>query len=134
MTAIRERLQLARDIDLLELKHRRESASTNWLKKSAKEMDILIDGDNDLSDKDFYDSDDSQHEIDLSNKKRELRQKKVALKKMLSKPIFPKGMSFKYPDINSQETGIHVAGKRAVDVMKTAIQEGKSKKKQRIIT
>lgn len=145
MSAVRERVALARQVDLLELKVRRKKCDIGWLKKTAKEMDILIDDQSDFSEADLYDSDDDAS-MERSKKHRELKQKRQQLKKMLANPIFPKGFSYKYPSSSSIDlalapnandkelnlNNIDISSKNnAVDVMKNAIQEYKLEKKQR---
>lgn len=131
---------MAKQIDLAELKLRRKNTDIGWLKKCAKEMDILVDDQSDFSEGDLYDSDDGGGAIERSIEKRDLRQKQDALNRLLTKTIFPKGISFKYPGSNSDSTLIENAmsngttntnREKAVDVMKSAIAENKIAKKNR---
>lgn len=140
MSAVRERVNLAKQIDLAELRVRRKNTDIGWLKKCAKEMDILVDDQSDFSEGDLYDSDDGGGVIERSLEKRELKQKQDALKKLLGKQIFPKGISFKYPGSNTDSSMIENAlangtvetkTNKAVDVMKNAIEENKIAKKNR---
>lgn len=133
LSAVRERVNLARRIDVAELSARRQSADIGWLKKSAKEMDILFDEESDFSDTDPFSS--SNYETNGGSKeikaRRDLKHMKSALKHLLAKPVFPKGVSYKYPSaelINNEFN--ERSNQNAVNVMKNAINlEKKNKKK-----
>lgn len=43
---MKERVDIARDIDKLELKCRRQNTQKNWLRKAMEDMDMILD-DND---------------------------------------------------------------------------------------
>lgn len=46
LVAIKERVDIARDIDKLELKYRRENTQKGWMRKAIEEMDMVMDDDN----------------------------------------------------------------------------------------
>lgn len=48
LVAVKERVNIAREIDKLELACRRNNSQKGWLQKAAKEMDILLDNDDNL--------------------------------------------------------------------------------------
>lgn len=145
LSVVRDRVALARQLDKLELKARRTKSDIGWLKKTAKEMDILIDDQSDFSETDFYGSDNEGGVIERSKDNRILKQKREELKKLLAKPIFPKGFSFKYPtsSVNDISRSSEQAGAtdvngnndfskgNAIDVMKNAIIENKEAKRRR---
>lgn len=156
MAAVRERVTLARQVDILELKTRRTKCDIGWLKKSAKEMDILVDDMSDFSEGDMYDSDDGRGSVERTKERRALQQKRDHMRKLLSQPIFPKGFSYKFPtssapltpsnlssangqqstNQNEEKTVSQLSTDRnskdnAVTVMKNAIEEYKVAKKQR---
>lgn len=154
LNAIRDRVNLARRVDVAELHMRRKTADIGWLKKSAKEMDILIDDTSDFSETDLYGSDEEIGIAEQSRERRELKQLRDSLKRLLAKPVFPKGFSYKYPTSIGIDSNIPVAVKaaglidsmygqqeqqphqsqlneNALDVMKNAIEENKAAKKQR---
>lgn len=146
LDAVRERVSLARKIDVAELKVRRKTADIGWLKKSAKEMDILIDDESDFSEADLYGSDDEVGIANRSIERRELKRMRDSLKHMIAKPIFPKGYSYKYPsainiDSNTPDSikaelgdqSNNAADQNALNVMKNAIEDIKEAKKQRKI-
>lgn len=146
LDAVRERVSLARKIDVAELKVRRKTADIGWLKKSAKEMDILIDDESDFSEADLYGSDDEVGIANRSIERRELKRMRDSLKHMIAKPIFPKGYSYKYPsainiDSNTPDSikaelgdqSNNAADHNALNVMKNAIEDIKEAKKQRKI-
>ncbi|XP_031627076.1 ATP-dependent RNA helicase DDX24 isoform X2 [Contarinia nasturtii] len=131
LAAVRERVILARKIDVEELQMRRRNADIGWLKKSAKEMDILMDDGSDFSDADFGEKEvgDAQ-EIKA---RRELKHLKDALKHLLSKPIFPNRYTSSIDSdrqFNNQSSESQI--QNAVNVMKNAIQDKKKiNKKQK---
>lgn len=43
LAAVKQRVNLARKLDKLELQTKKTSSATGWLQKAAKEMDIIID-------------------------------------------------------------------------------------------
>lgn len=144
LAAVRERVNLATQVDIQELRLRRKNTDIGWLRKSAKEMDILIDDESDFSEADLYDSDDGGGAIERSLEKRKLKQVQDNLKRLLAKPIFPKGFSYKYPsaidiDANTpdlvkselEKSKTAKCSDNAVEVMKNAIEEHKIAKKQK---
>lgn len=150
LNAVRDRVNLARRIDVAELHVRRKTADIGWLKKSAKEMDILIDDASDFSETDLHGSDEEIGVAEQSRERRELKQLKDSLKRLLAKPVFPKGFSYKFPtsisiDANTPDAvkaslgdstthgQRHQSNENALDVMKNAIEEHKVAKKQRKI-
>lgn len=44
---IKERVDVARNIDKLELKYRRQNNQKSWLRKAVEDMDIVLDEDDD---------------------------------------------------------------------------------------
>lgn len=106
-----------------------------WLKKTAKEMDIIVnDMDSDFSEQDFYDSDD-QNSKEKFKDKRLLQTKRIQLTKLLDKPIFPTGFSYKYPtSTGTLQMPNYTNQENAIDIMKNAIEEIKIAKKKRKIT
>lgn len=131
LKAVKARVDLAREVDVLDLKSRRNAAEVGWLKKSAEEMDIIVDDMSDFSESELYDSDDGG---ERHRGRRELRQKRDNLTKLLGQPLFPKGYSYKYPTREGQPSEpslVDGGNSNAVDVMKTAIEEYKLDKKKR---
>lgn len=45
MDAVKERVNLARELDQLQLTHKRTSSKLGWLERAAQEMDLLLDDD-----------------------------------------------------------------------------------------
>lgn len=132
LKAVKARVELARDVDVLDLKTRRTQSEIGWLKKSAKEMDIIIDDMSDISENDMYDSDDGGERYKI---KRQLKQKRDHLNKLLNKPLFTQGFSYKYP-LSSGKLSIPLMDiennkQNAVNVMKEAIEDYKVAKKRK---
>lgn len=130
LAAVRERVNLAKKIDVEELHARRKCADIGWLQKSAKEMDIIIDDDSDSDESNLYDSGEETDIIQRARTRVDLKNMKESLNRLLSKPIFPKGFSYKYPSTIQAESNKD-ANLNAVNVMKHAIETNKLEKKQR---
>lgn len=137
LSVVKDRVDLAREVDKLELKNKRTSSEIGWLKKSAEEMDMIIDGFEDGSE---LSDDEDAFQIERNRNTQQLNVKRIQLASSLQKPLFPRGFSFKYPtssgklDIpkmqfsEGQSTG---ADNSAVKVLKKSIEELKLAKKQR---
>lgn len=134
LKAVRARVDLARAVDILDLKVRRKTSDVGWLKKSAKEMDIIVEDMSDFSETELYDSDDGGDRYKI---KHELKEKRNALMSLLSKPLFPKGFSYKYPTSTGELNipsimDITNNKENAVELMKTTIESNLAiKKKQK---
>lgn len=122
LTVVRDRVALARKIDVQELRARRQNADVGWLMKSAKEMDILIDDENLLSDSKHLHDFDAEYSDNANQIKarRDLKNMKSALKHLLAQPIFPKGFSYKYPGTNFKIESSH---QNAVNVMRDSTKK-----------
>lgn len=130
LAAIRERVGLARKLDVAELHERRYQADKGWLKRSAHEMDILINDESDDSDANLYDSDNEVSAVDRSKVCRELKHMRGVLKHLIAKPIFPKGFSYRYPSTIHTDETVKTDDKNAVNVMKHAISDSQTSKKK----
>ncbi|XP_065168949.1 ATP-dependent RNA helicase DDX24, partial [Atheta coriaria] len=87
LNAVKQRVNLARQVDKLDLQVRKANAESGWYEKAAEEMDIIIDNPS-LK----YDLDEA-HGL---KKSAQVRRKQLTA--MLAKPIFPTGLiSGKYP-------------------------------------
>lgn len=88
MASVKQRVDLARRVDKLELQARRVNTEHGWFDKLVKEMDLEI-SDDELP---------TSYSRDGANK---VKKQATALKKqltvLLSKPLIPKGFSSKYP-------------------------------------
>lgn len=47
LITIKERVNVARDIDKLELKYRRQNNQKGWLRKAVEDMDMILDEEDD---------------------------------------------------------------------------------------
>lgn len=118
LVAVKERVDVAREIDSLELKCRRNNVHKGWLQKAVEDMDIVLDEEQLES---------TMESKEIADLRRLLKTKKHRLASLLSKPLFPKGFSGKYPDINV-DYRFKEDHLKAVDVMKKAIEENPKKK------
>ncbi|KAJ2938974.1 hypothetical protein O0L34_g17789 [Tuta absoluta] len=108
----------AREIDALELKRRRTAAAVGWREKVAKDMDILLD-----------DDDVPAAQVDTSIDKA-LKVKRRELERLLQRPMFPKGFSFKYPTLNDPSALVW-SDDNALQVMKKSLNSGELKREKR---
>ncbi|XP_063897514.1 ATP-dependent RNA helicase DDX24 [Helicoverpa armigera] len=118
LTPLKELMVVARELDALELKKRRSAQAQGWKERAAREMDIIID-----------DDDVPVKQVDSSIEKA-LKAKRRQLDAMLSRPIYPRGFSFKYPTLNDV-TAFQSSEENALQVMKKAIESGQLKKEKR---
>ncbi|XP_076230971.1 ATP-dependent RNA helicase DDX24 [Calliopsis andreniformis] len=121
LIAIKARVEIAREIDKLELKLRRNNSQKGWLRKAVEDMDLVLEED--------------EEEVELETKemadlKHQLKIKRHQLASLISKPLFPKQFSGKYLDTNIQ-LELTEDNEKAVDVMKKIIEEIPEKKKER---
>lgn len=127
MGAVRERVNLARDLDKEELKLKRVQSERGWMKKHAEEMDMIIDGYNDES---GSDQDEDPFVIERRRNRLRVETVRAQLNALLAQPIFPRGFSFKYP--NSEAAQLATSHTQsAVETMKAAIEDQKQAKKDR---
>lgn len=93
---------------------RKTNSEAGWLEKAAEEMDMILD-----ENVAKYDKKDSH----VYKKKAEMKRKQLS--QLLSKPIFPKGYSSKYPLFSEISGAVFLQdygkNERAVDVMKNTI-------------
>ncbi|XP_043277004.1 ATP-dependent RNA helicase DDX24 isoform X2 [Venturia canescens] len=113
LVAVKERVNLAREIDKLELRCRRDNVQKGWLKKAAEEMDLILDEDQ---------VETTMEDKDSADLRRQLKGKKAQLSKLMSRPLFPKGFSGKYLD-GTLELELQQMGQTAVELMKKTIVE-----------
>ncbi|GAB1870027.1 ATP-dependent RNA helicase [Camponotus japonicus] len=122
LVTVKERVDIARDIDKLELKCRRQNTQKTWLRKAIEDMDMVLDDNDD-------DDESSTESEEAAALKRQLKVKKNHLRSLLSKPVFPRGFSGKYLDDNlkidpAQDT------EKAIEVMKKVIENNPDKIKE----
>ncbi|XP_012284459.1 ATP-dependent RNA helicase DDX24 [Orussus abietinus] len=122
LIAIKERVNLAREIDKLELRCRRDNVQKGWLKRAVENMDIVLDEDQ------LETTMETKESADL---RRQLKAKNHQLTALLRKPLFPKGFSGKYPDFNIKNTQLSGDPRKAVDVMKQEIEINPKRRKLR---
>ncbi|XP_050491285.1 ATP-dependent RNA helicase DDX24 isoform X2 [Bombus huntii] len=121
LIATKERVEIAREIDKLELKCRRDNSKKGWLRKAVEEMDLVLEEDEENL---------AAEMEETATLKYQLKKKKHQLASLMSKVLFPKGFSGKYPDVNI-EYKLNDDNQKAIDVMKKVIEEIPKKKKER---
>ena len=87
LSALRQRLQLAKEIDSIEHRHKKKQSEKNWIRNAAEECDILI-----------SDNDDDEERRDAMSEKDKCRvlRLKAQLNALLGTPLVQKGISAKY--------------------------------------
>ncbi|XP_015126985.1 ATP-dependent RNA helicase DDX24 [Diachasma alloeum] len=123
LVAVKERVNVAREIDKLELRCRRDNVQKGWLKKAVEDMDLVLDEDQ------IESTMESRESAEL---RRQLKRKRQQLNSLLSKPLFPKGFSGKYLEMN-ENIQVLQEGQTAVQVMKKAIDEKPSGKQKKLM-
>ncbi|KOC64990.1 ATP-dependent RNA helicase DDX24 [Habropoda laboriosa] len=111
LMTVKERINIAREIDKLELKCRRDKSQKGWIRKAVEDMDLVLDED---------EEDEAMETKETADLKHHLKIKKRQLASLMSKPLFPKGFSGKYPDIN-MDVEFKEDNQKAVDIMKKNI-------------
>lgn len=133
MSAVKERVNLAREVDVMDLRATKESKEIGWLEKTAEEVDIMLDefeAHNEMDDDE--DGGRGSRKDDVAEKMKLIKLKKKELARMLQAPIFPRGYSYKYPTATGQLSVplMGAAGKDgAVAVMRDAMDKDKVKEK-----
>ncbi|XP_012141553.2 ATP-dependent RNA helicase DDX24 [Megachile rotundata] len=121
LMAVKERVDIAREIDKLELKCRRDNSQKGWLRKAVEDLDLVLEEDEEDVALETKEAADLRHQLKI---------KKHQLTSLMSKPLFPKGFSGKYPDMN-MDLDINQSNQKAVDIMKNVIETIPEKKKER---
>lgn len=91
MKSVKQRVNLAREIDQLRLSQKRTNTSVGWIQKAAKEMDLVLD-DDEMPEKMDNETSSALH--------RQITAKEKQLSALLSTTMTPLGFSFKYPTLN----------------------------------
>ncbi|XP_012522780.2 ATP-dependent RNA helicase ddx24 [Monomorium pharaonis] len=125
LIAIKERVNVARDIDKLELIYRRQNNQKGWLRKAVEDMDMVLDEEDD--------DESSTESEETAALRRQLKAKKNQLRSLLSKPVFPKGFSGKYLDDNLT-IDVTQDAQKAIEVMRKVIENDIHKSKGSKIT
>lgn len=132
MIAVKQRVNLAREVDKLELKIRRTQSDVGWMKKNAHEMELVV---SDIDDHSDQSDDDDALIIEKRRNRQHLQNVREQLKQLLGQQIFPKGFSYAYPTSTGKLTIPTMAEKNnensAVKAMKKGIDDLKIKKKLR---
>ncbi|CAB3254572.1 unnamed protein product [Arctia plantaginis] len=118
LSPLKDLVSIARELEGLELKKRRTAQAVGWRERAAREMDIIID-----------DDDVPLTQVDTSIEKA-LKAKRRQLDTLLSRPVYPRGFSFKYPTLNDPNALANTE-ENALQVMKKAMESGELKKEKR---
>nr|XP_050870019.1 ATP-dependent RNA helicase DDX24 [Vespula vulgaris] len=117
LIAVKERIDIAREIDSLELKCKRNNVHKGWLQKAVEDMDIILDEDQ---------LETTMESKEIADLRRSLKTKRHHLASLLSKPLVPKGFSGKYPDTNT-DYNLNQGYSKAIDIMKKVLEKNPKK-------
>ncbi|KAL2717010.1 ATP-dependent RNA helicase DDX24-like [Vespula squamosa] len=123
LIAVKERIDIAREIDSLELKCKRNNVHKGWLQKAVLDMDIILDEDQ---------LETTMESKEIADLRRSLKTKRHHLASLLSKPLIPKGFSGKYPDTNT-DYNLNQGYSKAIDIMKKVLEKNPKKTTKKIV-
>lgn len=119
MKQIRQRVNLARDIERSDLHQRRNNESRNWEDMVAKEF---------MSDSDLDSEQDEERKLLKSKEKRQMKARRLELSKLLATPIVMDRVEMKFPTSNWVAPEKE---KSAIKLVQQVVQENIKLKKQR---
>ncbi|XP_069807174.1 ATP-dependent RNA helicase DDX24 [Dendropsophus ebraccatus] len=122
MNGIKERVDLARQIEKMEYFNSKAKQQNSWIQQAAEALDIELDDDDLIGGK-------QDAEVD-AQKQKALKMMKKQLKRLLSQPIFKNFMKTKYPTQSGQLPLPSLPLSRAESALHT-LSEHKSKKDKR---
>lgn len=122
MSTVRERVRLARDVEILDLKIRRINDHRNWEQKAAEDIGIMIE--------ESEDSDDGSRVVNnLKQLNLSLKHKKQELSKALNKNIIPGGFkSLKFPINHESLTGVMDHNVNPIEAVKNIAAKNRDNK------
>ncbi|XP_046818958.1 ATP-dependent RNA helicase DDX24 isoform X2 [Vespa crabro] len=123
LIAVKERVDIAREIDNLVLKCKRNNVHKGWLQKAVEDMDIILDEDQQET---------TMKSKEIADLRRSLKAKRYQLASLLSKPLVPKGFSGRYPDTNT-DYNLNQGYSKAIDIMKQVLEENSKKTTNKIV-
>ncbi|XP_026535012.1 ATP-dependent RNA helicase DDX24 [Notechis scutatus] len=124
MTAIKERVNLARQIEKIEYFNSRAKHQNSWLQQAAEALEVDLD-DDELTGGQFTEQEESE-------KHRMLKGMKKQLKRLLSQPVFKGLMKTKYPTQSGKLVLSDCIGQHSQSALSaiSKVQVKKAKKKQ----
>ncbi|XP_060536730.1 ATP-dependent RNA helicase DDX24 [Cylas formicarius] len=125
LNAVKKIVNIARELDKIQLQVRKANSEEGWLQKAAHDMDIVVDG---ILKK--YDLDETRHQ------RKGAEMKRKHLSSLLSKPIFPKGFTGKFSVVSGQESfpisGMTQNKGSAIDAVRDSTQAAVTRKQRQI--
>ncbi|KAL2918796.1 ATP-dependent RNA helicase [Polyrhizophydium stewartii] len=104
LTAIKERLALAREVDLLQHREKKAASERDWFRKAAEEADIALSDDEEDGDEGSGSKLAALSAKDVQKMHRMRRE----LAALLARPLIPKGVSTKYLTSNTVDSLVDV--------------------------
>ncbi|XP_022921246.2 ATP-dependent RNA helicase DDX24 [Onthophagus taurus] len=111
LNAVKQTVNLARELDKLELQVKKTNSESGWMQKAAEEMDIIFEEESCKYDK-----------SDANKLKKVADIKRKELMVMLKKPLFPKNMVMRYPLFPSNLDFLDKKPINAIETMKNCLE------------
>ncbi|XP_055535210.1 ATP-dependent RNA helicase ddx24 [Wyeomyia smithii] len=121
MKQIRQRVNLARDIERMDLHQRRNNESQNWEDKVAKEF---------MSDSDLDSEQEEERKLLKSKEKRQMKARRLELSRLLATPIVMDRVEMKFPASTTIDLPVEKE-QSAITLVRKVVQENIKFKKQR---
>lgn len=122
MKQIKERVNLARDIEKTDLRQRRTNDSRSWEDKVAKEFQ---------SDSDLDSEQEEERKLAKSREKRQMKARRFELSRMLATPIVMDRIEMKFPTSSVSVELPSEKERSAIKLVKQVVEENIQLKKQR---
>ncbi|XP_058462389.1 ATP-dependent RNA helicase DDX24 isoform X2 [Malaya genurostris] len=122
MKQIKDRVNLARDVERTDLRQRRNNESENWEEKVAKEF---------MSDSDIDSEQEEERKLAKSKEKRLMKARRYELSKLLATPIVMDRVQLKFPTSSGPNNFPSQKEKSAINLVQQVVEENIQFKKQR---
>uniref|UniRef100_A0A1B6F8Y5 ATP-dependent RNA helicase n=1 Tax=Cuerna arida TaxID=1464854 RepID=A0A1B6F8Y5_9HEMI len=120
MEAVKLRVNLAREIDGMQLEYKRATSKVSWVQKAAEEMDLLLDED---------EMPDKVNDRTAAIIKRKIEVKMKQLKMLVTKSLASRTFSYMYPSLNTA-AGNFKSEQSAIEVVRSAAEDNQKKRKR----
>ncbi|KAG8272341.1 ATP-dependent RNA helicase ddx24 [Homalodisca vitripennis] len=121
MEAVKLRVNLAREIDGMQLEYKRATSKVSWVQKAAEEMDLLLDED---------EMPDKVNDRTSAIIKRKIEVKMKQLKMLLKKSLTNHTFSYIYPSLNNAVENFK-SEQSAIEAVRSATEDNQKKRKRR---
>ncbi|XP_058833519.1 ATP-dependent RNA helicase DDX24 [Topomyia yanbarensis] len=122
MKQIKERVNLARDIERMDLHQRRNNETQSWEEKVAKEF---------MSDSDLDSEQEEERKLAKSKEKRQMKARRLELSRLLATPIIMDRVMMKFPTSSMTDSFPSQKEQSAINLVRQVAEENIQLKKQR---